>query len=107
MKNASSLIKTISKLQQNMDNLQKQIAGMSFQGSAGGGLVQMVMTGKGDVLSVTLNPSVMTESSETLADLIMAAINSANSAKEVATKAQLGSVAAGVLPLGLKIPGLS
>lgn len=105
-KNLGGMLKGIQQLQQRMDAVQKEISDSVFEGSAAQGLVKVEMTGKGEVKRVTIDPSVLDEGAETVADLVTVAARKAYDAKEVMAKEKLSSIAGGLSPLGIKIPGL-
>ena len=84
-----------------IQKLQEELESLTVEGSAGGGVVKVVMTGKQQVESVTIDPEAM-EDVELLQDLIAAAVNDA-SAKTQETMAQK----MGAITGGLNIPGLT
>jgi len=106
MKNVGGMLKSIMDLQKKMDSIQKEIAEKSFEGDSAGGLVKLEMTGKGEVTKLVIDPEVLKEDAETVSDLVVVALNSAYNKKEAFSKEKLASVSAGLLPLGLKLPGL-
>ena len=82
-----------------LQKIQEELEGLTVEGSAGGGAVKVVMTGKQIVESVTIEPEA-TEEVDMLQDLVLAAVNDASSkAQELA--AQKMSVVTG----GMNIPG--
>lgn len=106
MKNVGGMMKSIMDIQKKMDSIQKEIAEKSFDGSSAGGLVSVTVTGKGEVTKLVIDKEVLSEDAETVSDLVLIALNSANNKKEEFSKEKLASISAGILPLGLKIPGL-
>ena len=84
-----------------LQKIQDELESLTVEGSAGGGAVKVVMTGKQIVESVTIEPEAA-EEMDLLQDMVLAAVNDASSkAQELA--AQKMSVITG----GLNIPGLS
>ena len=82
-----------------LQKIQEELEGLTVEGSAGGGAVKVVMTGKQIVESVTIEPEAA-EEVEMLQDMVLAAVNDASSkAQELA--AQKMSVVTG----GMNIPG--
>ena len=82
-----------------LQKIQEELESLTVQGSAGGGAVKVVMTGKQIVESVTIEPEA-TEEVDMLQDMVLAAVNDASSkAQELA--AQKMSVVTG----GMNIPG--
>ncbi len=84
-----------------LQKIQEELETVTVEGSAGGGAVKVVMTGKQIVESVTIDPEAA-EEVELLQDMVLAAVNDAsNKAQELA--AQKMSVVTG----GMNIPGLT
>ena len=84
------------------DRLQKQMADMRVEATAGGGMVTVVITGTKQLQSIRIDPEVVSKDDvEMLQDLIVAAINDANRKVDE----QLGQSMSGLMG-GLKIPGL-
>ena len=82
-----------------LQKIQEELEGLTVEGSAGGGAVKVVMTGKQIVESVTIEPEA-TEEIDLLQDMVLAAVNDASTkAQELA--AQKMSVVTG----GMNIPG--
>ena len=82
-----------------LQKIQEELEGLTVEGSAGGGAVRVVMTGKQIVESVTNEPEAA-EEVDLLQDMVLAAVNDASSkAQELA--AQKMSVVTG----GMNIPG--
>jgi hypothetical protein len=89
--------------QQMQERLQKQMADLRVEGNAGGGMVTVVINGAKQVQSLTIDPEVVSkEDVVMLQDLIVAAINDAQRKADEAMAQQMG----GMLPPGLKMPGL-
>ncbi|HEY6528353.1 MAG TPA: YbaB/EbfC family nucleoid-associated protein [Cellvibrionaceae bacterium] len=99
------LMKQAQAMQEKMQSLQEDIANREVEGQSGAGLVKVVMSGRHDVRSVTIDPSVMTEEKEILEDLLAAAVNDAVRRIEELNKASMGNLTAGLnLPAGFKFP---
>ena len=82
-----------------LQKIQEELEGLTVEGSAGGGAVKVVMTGKQIAESVTIEPEAA-EEMDLLQDMVLAAVNDASSkAQELA--AQKMSVVTG----GMNIPG--
>jgi DNA-binding YbaB/EbfC family protein len=101
----NKLMKQASEMQEKMQSMQEQAANAEVSGEAGAGLVKVVMTGRHDVRSVTIDPSLLDESKEFLEDLLAAAVNDAVRKVEEKNKDSMGSLAGGInLPPGFKFP---
>ncbi len=84
------------------ERLQKQMAELRVDASAGGGMVTVVVNGTKQLQSITLDPEIVSKDDvEMLQDLIVAAVNDANRKVDE----QLGQSMSGLMG-GLKIPGL-
>ena len=95
-----NMIKQAQQLQARLQKAQEELESAVVEGSAGGGAVKVVMTGKQQVESVEIAPEAA-EDIEILQDLVTAAVNdAANKVQEMASK-KLGSLTG-----GMKIPGL-
>ena len=89
--------------QQMQERLQKQMAETRVEATAGGGMVTVVMNGSKQLISVTIDPEVVSKDDvEMLQDLIAAAINDAHRKVDEALAGQMGGLMG-----GLKIPGLT
>ena len=83
-----------------LQKIQEELETLTVEGSAGGGAVKVVMTGKQIVESVTIEPEAA-EEVDLLQEMVLAAVNDASTkAQELA--AQKMSVVTG----GMNIPGL-
>jgi DNA-binding YbaB/EbfC family protein len=88
--------------QQMQDRLQKQMGDLRVEATAGGGMVTVEMSGHKQLLSLKLDPEVVSkEDVEMLQDLIVAAINDAHRKVDEAMQNQLGGMMG-----GMKIPGM-
>ncbi|MDA1129555.1 MAG: YbaB/EbfC family nucleoid-associated protein [Chloroflexi bacterium] len=84
-----------------LQKIQEELESMTVEGSAGGGAVKVVMTGKQIVESVTIEPEAA-EEVELLQDMVLAAVNDAsNKAQELAAEKMA------VVTGGMNIPGLT
>jgi DNA-binding YbaB/EbfC family protein len=81
---------------------------MEVEGTSGGGLVTAKVTGAGDLVGLLIAPeAVDPDDTETLADLIVAAVRDATSNAQELAAAKLGPVAGGLGGVGgLQLPEL-
>ena len=86
---------------QKIQELQVELETMTAEGTAGGGVVKVVMTGKQTIESVEIDPEAL-EDVELLQDLVAAAFNDAISKTQELAAAKMGSITG-----GLNIPGLT
>jgi DNA-binding YbaB/EbfC family protein len=88
--------------QQMQERLQKQMAEMKVEATAGGGMVTVVMSGAKQLLSLKIDPEAVSKDDvDMLQDLILAAVNDAQRKVDEALQQQMGGMMG-----GLKIPGL-
>ena len=101
------LMKQAQKLQERMQAVQKELAGIEIEGSSGGGLVTVVLTGKGEMARARIDPSLAgPENTQILEDLIVAAHNDAKSRLEAAIGEKMKALTGGLpLPPGFN-PGI-
>jgi hypothetical protein len=106
MKNIGQIMKQAQQMQTKMAELQEQLAGLEVSGSAGGGMVQVTMTGKGELRGVKIDPSLANpDDVEVLEDLIMAAANDAKSKVEARVQEEMQKLTGGLqLPPGMQLP---
>ena len=92
-------------MQEKMQKAQLELAKKEVTGESGAGLVRIVMNGRHDVRSVTVDPSLFKEEKEILEDLIAAAINDAVRKVEANNQGTMANIASGLnLPPGFKMP---
>tara|TARA_R110000823_G_scaffold13210_1_gene43769 strand:- start:318 stop:626 length:309 start_codon:yes stop_codon:yes gene_type:complete len=95
-----NLMKQAQEMQANMQKAQEELANVEVTGQAGGGMVQITMTGKHDVNRVSIEDSLFQDDKEMLEDLIAAAVNDAVKQVEKTTQERM----AGMMPPGMKLP---
>ena len=100
MKNLGQMLKQAQEMQANMQKAQEELANVEVTGQAGGGMVQITMTGKHDVKRVSIEDSLFQDDKEMLEDLIAAAVNDAVKQVEKTTQERM----AGMMPPGMKLP---
>jgi DNA-binding YbaB/EbfC family protein len=96
------MLKQLQQMQTKMAKLQEELDAATVTGSAGGGAVQVTVSGHQKVLDVNIAPEVLEEGAELLADMVLAACNDAlDRSRDLAAK-QMGDLTAGLgLPPGL------
>jgi len=105
VKGIGDLVKQAQEMQTNMQKLQEDLAQTEVRGEAGAGLVAVVMSGRHDVKSVSIDDSLMSEDKEMLEDLLAAAVNDAVRKIEAQNREQMQKMTAGMgIPPGFKMP---
>ncbi len=99
------LMKQATELKTKMEAMQAELDRIEVEGTAGGGMVTLKMTAKGEIKSVSLDPSLMKpEEKEVTEDLIVAAHADARRKVETLLQEKMQSLAGGLpLPPGLKL----
>ena len=78
MPGLGDLMKQAQRLKAEMERIQAEAAAKTVEGSAGGGMVTAIANGKGELLSVRVDPAAVREEDlDMLQDLITAAVNDA------------------------------
>ncbi len=103
MKNMNQLFKQAQQMQQKMQEMQQKSEELIHDGTAGGGMVIATVNGKGQLLAIKIDPSIVNKDDvEMLEDLIIAAFNDAKHKVDVQMNQEMSSITGGV-----KIPGLN
>lgn len=101
MNNFADLMKQAQKMQKQLMDAQKKVDGMSVEGTSGGGMVTIKLSGKFEILSLVVDPKLMTPDDATMvSDLIVAAYNDAKKKIEEQISSNMG----GILPPGMHLP---
>ena len=96
------MIQQAQKMQEEITKKQAEIDEMDFTASVGGGAVEVVMSGKKELKSITIKPEVVDpEDVEMLQDLVISAVNEVLRAVESKTSDEMDKITN-----GLNIPGL-
>jgi DNA-binding YbaB/EbfC family protein len=100
-KNINNLMKQAQKLQAQVLQAQQELQKKDFEGTAGGGMVTVVLNGAQEFVSIRIKPEVVDpDDVEMLEDLILAAIKNAQEKVKVASDSAFGGFSGG-------LPGLS
>lgn len=93
----SGLLAQAQAMQEQLINAQQELAEMQIEGSAGGGLVTATVTGANELLSLVIKPEAVDPSdTETLADLVVAAVRDATNKAQAVAASKLGPLAGGL-----------
>ena len=108
MKNLSQMLKQAQQMQTRMQEMQAKLEATEVEGMAGAGMVKVMLTGKGDLKRVSIDPSLM-DDREVLEDLLVAAHADAKQKVEAQMAEEMQKATAGLnlpggLPGGLKLP---
>ena len=105
MKDIMGLMKQAQAMQQKLQDAQAELDTVDVEGSAGGGMVKLTMSAKGQLKTVSIDPSLLNaDEKEIVEDLIVAAANDARVKAERTMQARMEEVTKGLpLPPGLKL----
>jgi nucleoid-associated protein EbfC len=105
MADLMGMMKQAAQLQSKMQALQAELDQMTIEGSAGGGLVTVTLTGKGDLKATKIDASLMKpDETEILEDLLVAAHADAKRKSEVVLQDKMKALTGGLpLPPGMKL----
>lgn len=95
-------LKRVKKIQEGGAKLQDELEAMNVEGSAGGGLVKVVLTGNQKPTSVTIDEKLLSETKETVEDLLLAAYKDAYERSSEMMKEKVKDLTG-----GMSIPGLN
>ncbi len=103
MKGMEDILQQARLMQNKMAEMQEELAAKRVEGSSGGGMVRAVVSGKLELVSVSIDKTVVDpEDVDMLQDMVAAAVNDAlRQARQLAERQMAG------LTGGFKIPGLS
>ncbi|MFI4874192.1 MAG: YbaB/EbfC family nucleoid-associated protein [Blastopirellula sp. JB062] len=100
--NIANMMRQAQEMGGKMQGLQEELRGKRVSGAAGGGMVEVEMTGTGEMISLRIDPDLVTRGErEMIEDLVPAAVNQAQ-----AKAKQLHAEMMQSLTSGLNVPGL-
>ena len=102
----NQIMKQAQAMQKKMEEMQQKLGTKEAEGSAGGGLVKVTVSGKGDMKKIDIsNDLLKAEEKEVLEDLIIAAFNDAKGKVETDFNSSMSGLASEMgLPAGFKLP---
>lgn len=102
--NIAQLMQQAQKMQENVQRAQEQLASVEVTGSAGGGMVNVTISGRMECRKVRIEPGALSDP-EMLEDLVAAAFNDAVAKVNAVSQEKMGAATAGMpLPPGMKLP---
>jgi DNA-binding YbaB/EbfC family protein len=106
MKNLGQMMKQAQAMQERMAEMQAGLERVEITGQSGAGMVQVTLTGKGDLKKLKIDPSLMDPAeAEVVEDLIVAAHADAKAKVEAHTAEEMAKLTGGLnLPAGMKLP---
>lgn len=99
--NMQQLMRQAQKMQQMMTDAQEKLDAMEYEATSGGGMVTAKVSGKRELLSLTIDPQVVDpDDVDMLQDLVLAAVNEALRKGEEAREAAMNKMAPGMGSMG-------
>jgi nucleoid-associated protein EbfC len=98
----SALLAQAAQMQEQLISAQAELTATQVEGTSGGGLVSATVSGTGELLRLSIQPAACDpDDTETLADLIVAAVRDANTNAQQLAADKLGPLAGGLGGLGI------
>lgn len=100
--NMQKMMKQVQKMQADMARLQEELAQRTVEASSGGGMINVVVNGKQEVMSIKIKPEVVDpDDVEMLEDLLVAAVKEAMRKSQEMVAEEMNKITGGI-----KIPGM-
>ncbi len=100
--NMNAMLRQAQKMQEDMAALQAELEEREYEVSAGGGMAQVKINGKREVLSIKVNPAIVDpDDIETMEDIIVAAVNEAIKRVDATSEAEMQKITG-----GMGLPGM-
>ena len=106
MKNFGNMLKQAQQMQSKMAEMQQKLSETEVAGEAGAGMVKVILSGKFELRSLTIDPALMADGdAEIVQDLVMAAHQDARAKVETMMAETMQDVTGGLqLPPGMQLP---
>jgi DNA-binding YbaB/EbfC family protein len=115
--NIQQMLQQAQRMQEQLVNLQRELAETEVEGTAGGGLVTATVNGQSELVKLVIDPAAVNtddaeDTAETIADLVVAAIHNAGEEAQKLQETKMGPLTEGLggltggMPGGLGLPGL-
>lgn len=99
----AGLLKNARQMQEKFKTIQEDLARRTYEADAGAGAVRVTVSGRGEVIAVKISPEIVNpQDTETLEELIKAAMNAASRKSQEAMQAEMSQLTA-----GMNLPGLA
>ena len=100
----NAMLRQAQKMQEDMAALQEDLDSREYDISAGGGMVELKISGKKEILSISIKPEIVDpDDVETLEDIIVAAVNEGFKRVETTNESEMQKLTGS---LGMGMPGL-
>lgn len=104
--NIANMMKQAKEMQAKMEKMQEKLGNLEVEGTSGGGMVSLTITGKGEMKKIAISDECMSpDDKEMLEDLIVAAYNDAKVKMDNKNAEEMQKITGGMgLPGGMKLP---
>jgi DNA-binding YbaB/EbfC family protein len=100
-----NLMRQAQQMQETMQKAQAELADLEISGEAGAGMVKIVLNGRHEAKSISIEPKLLGEDKDMLEDLVVAAINDAVGKIAARSQEKYAGLMSGLnLPPGVKLP---
>jgi DNA-binding YbaB/EbfC family protein len=100
-----NLMRQAQQMQETMKKAQAELADLEVRGEAGAGMVKIVLNGRHEAKTITIEPKLLAEDKDMLEDLVVAAINDAVHKLAAQSQEKYAGLMSGLnLPPGVKLP---
>ena len=103
--NMSKMLKQAQEMQKRMETVQNELGDTVVDADSGGGMVNVRINGKLELLELNIQDEVLEEDKEMIEDLVISAVNKGITIAQAKSKDKMDSVTGGMLS-GLNIPGM-
>jgi DNA-binding YbaB/EbfC family protein len=100
-----NLMRQAQQMQETMQKAQAELADLEISGESGAGMVKIVLNGRHEAKSITIEPKLLAQDKDMLEDLVVAAINDAVHKLAARSQEKYAGLMSGLnLPPGMKLP---
>ena len=101
----TKMIKKAQEMQSQMEKAQAELNLMEIEGQSGGGMVTVMVNGHKELVSLNIDPEILTEDKEMIEDMILAAVNQGLQNAGKIAEEKMNSITGGVMGK-IKFPGM-
>ena len=101
----NKMIKKAQEMQSQMEKAQAELNSIEIEGQSGGGMVTVTVNGHKELVSLNIDPEILTEDKEMIEDLILAAVNQGLQSAGKVAEEKMNSITGGLMGK-IKFPGM-
>ncbi|RMZ49182.1 YbaB/EbfC family nucleoid-associated protein [Candidatus Marinimicrobia bacterium PRS2] len=101
----NKMIKKAQEMQSQMEKAQAELNSIEIEGQSGGGMVTVTVNGHKELVSLNIDPEILTEDKEMIEDLILAAVNQGLQNAGKVAEEKMNSITGGLMGK-IKFPGM-